>query len=341
MAISDTSKVDFLWKKITFGVTKTDTAAAKSGTNETIASPLPVYANNIWAQASNIPSSAPGATTGVVQYYGGATRVAAVTDATATLNTTWKTNLLDWIPPTFDANYSVKVYVGDPQLSGVQIFPDTNTTEYVFDYQAGTLHFPNTLPANTGANGIYIVGYRYIGTKGITGAGAGAKSYVVANISARDALTGLSAGDIVFVSDASAIPTDGSAGEYAMYVWNGSAFKVVSTQDGSSADAKTTTVALTSASTGTIALSLAGNGARIVSCSVDVTTAFDNTFDITVGYTGQTSSVMATTDHDVKLIGSYVANPIIQLNTAAETQINIYVTGTATVGAATVTITYA
>lgn len=341
MAISDSSKVDLLWKKVAFGVSKTDSSAAKSGSNETVASPLPVYANSIWAQAGDIPASAPNATTGVVQYYGGAQRVQGTADATSTLNVTWKTGLTDWVPATFDANYSIKVYVGDPQTSGVQIFPDTNNNEFTFDYQSGTLHFLNSLPANVAANGVYFVGHRYTGTKGITGAGAGAKNNVVANITARNALTGMSAGDMVYVTDASGIPTDAGAGEYAVYVWNGSAWKLVATEDSASEDSRTSSLAITSASTGTVTFVRAGNGSRVVSCSVDVTTAFDGTFDITVGSAGNASLIMGVNDHDVQTIGSYVVTPTGQLNTSAETQLNVYVTGTATVGAATVTLTYA
>jgi hypothetical protein len=40
MAISDTQKIDYLWKKIGYAATKTDTAANKDATNEEIASPL-------------------------------------------------------------------------------------------------------------------------------------------------------------------------------------------------------------------------------------------------------------------------------------------------------------
>lgn len=341
MAISDSSKVDLLWKKVAFGVSKTDTAAAKSGSNETVASPLPVYANQIWAQASSIPASAPGSTTGVVQYYGGAQRVQGVADSTATLNTTWKTNLTDWIPATFDANYSIKVYVGDPQTTGTQIFPDTNNQEFVFDYQSGTLHFLNTLPANIATSGIYFVGYRYTGTKGITGAGAGSKNNVVADITARNALSGMTSGDLAYVLDASDLPADAGTGEYAIYMWNGSAWTLIANQDSANSDNKTNSVVITNASGATVALISAGNGSRVVSCSVDVTSAFDGTFELTVGTSGNNSLVMSADDHDLQSVGSYVVNPTSQLDVNAETVINVYTTGTATTGSATVTITFA
>ena len=40
MAITDAKKVDYLWEKLGYGATKTDTNAAKKGPNEAIASPL-------------------------------------------------------------------------------------------------------------------------------------------------------------------------------------------------------------------------------------------------------------------------------------------------------------
>ena len=341
MAISDTSKIDFLWKKVVFGVGKSDTAGAKSGSNETVASPLPVYANQIWAAASSIPAQPPVATTSIVQLKTGANRVQATKDTTATLNTTWQTSLTDWIPASFGANYSVKVYVGDPQTTGVQIFPDTNNQEFVFDYNSGVLHFPNTLPANIAANGIYIVGFRYVGTKGVTGAGDASKVTMVANIAARNALTGLASGDMVFVSDASGVAADAGPGEYSLYLWNGASFVLMATQDSAGTDAKTQSVVLTAGSTGTMALSRAGNGARIVACTVEVTTAFDGTFDFTIGQTGNQAWVMSVADHDVKEAATYFITSSTQLTTTQETQINIYVSGTATVGTATVTLTYA
>lgn len=341
MAILDTSKVDFLWKKVIYGVGKTDGTGSKSGSNETVASPLPVYASQIWAQADAIPTTPPVSSSGVVQVLSGDQRIQATKDATATLNATWLTALTNWIPATFNANYSVKVFAGDPQTTGVQIFPDTNNEEFVFDYSSGVLHFPNTIPAAVVTGGIYITGFRYIGTKGLTGAGGASKVTVVANIAARDAQTGMAIGDMTFVTDASAIPTDAAAGEFALYMWNGSAYTLISTQDSSSTDSKTSSVALTPSSTGVIALSSAGNGSAIIACNVEVLTAFDGTFDFTIGYAGQPAWVMNVNDHDVTDPATYFITSSSQLSLTQETQINVYISGTATVGSAIITLTYA
>lgn len=345
MAILDSSKVDLLWKKVVFGVTKTDSATAKSGSNETISSALPVYGYQIWSQADLIPStppidnSSPGIVT-KIDGLGGRTGHRANADPTAALNASWITPHKDWIPPTFSSSYAIKAYIGNPLTTGVQIFPDTNGFEFIFDYSAGVLHFLNGIPANVGTSGIYVLGYTYTGKKGVGGANS-SKNYVVENISARNALIGMVAGDTVYVKDASGIPTDAGVGEYATYMFVDGEYKLISTQDSAETDSKTKQIIITPADIGTIPFSKAGNNSRIISCSVEVTTPFDGTLDLSVGDDLDTDSIMTLNDHDVKSLGAYVITPTSVMSSTAETQINIYVTGTATVGSAKVTITYA
>lgn len=349
MAILDSSKVDLLWKKVVFGVTKTDSATAKSGSNETISSALPVYGYQIWSQADLIPSTPPATNSasepsaGIVTKIdglGGRSNANATADPTAALNASWITQHKDWIPPTFSSAYAVKVYVGNPITTGVQIFPDTNGYEFIFDYSAGVLHFLNGIPANVGTNGIYVLGCKYVGKKGVGGS-TSSKNYVVADITARNALTGVVTGDTVYVKDASGIPADAGAGEYATYMWVDTEYKLLSSQDSAETDSKTNQITITPASTGTILFSRVGNRSRIISCSLEVTTPFDGTLDLSVGDATINDSVMAIDDHDVKSLGAYVVTPTSMMNLTSETQLNVYVTGTATVGSAKVTITYA
>ena len=60
MAITDAKKVDYLWKKIGYGVTKTDTNALKKAPNESIASPLLLRGDKTWNAANSIPAVLPG-----------------------------------------------------------------------------------------------------------------------------------------------------------------------------------------------------------------------------------------------------------------------------------------
>jgi hypothetical protein len=199
MSIADQKKLDFLWKKIMYGVT--ETTASKDGSNESIGSPLPVFGNQVWAQADQIPTAAPATDTTVVVVQKGAKAIKCVADPTVSGNKTWiavvsstgnpmeKANrITDWIPPSVDPSYMLKVYKGIPSAGGVVLNALTNNEEWVFDYQAGVLHFPNNLP--NGVVDIYIEGCRYIGTKGV---GSG----------------GTNSGDPSSVGDMIGIPTDG------------------------------------------------------------------------------------------------------------------------------------
>lgn len=352
MAISDSEKVDLLFKKLAFGVTKTASATNKAGSNETIASPLPVYANNIWTKANLIPAVAPASTSPVVSVLVGANRVQMTNDTTATPNLTWLANMTDFIPASFGSSYAVKAYIGNPAGSkAARIFPDTSGEEYVFDYNAGVLNFiggiPGTKTASIGSgsvslstDGLYIEVYQYVGGKGVAAAGTTSKNNVVADIPARDALTGLATGDTVYVIDASGIPGDAGPGEWAMYMWTGSAFTCISTQDSARSDALTGSLDITPATASTI-LGRIGNGARVVEISVTVTTAFDGNYDITVGDSVDSARLLNTDLVDMSTVGTYVVTPTYRFPSASETNLILTVIGTATVGAATVCFTYA
>ena len=345
MAISTASQVDLLWKKIVFGMSTTDSASNKSGSNETIASPLPVYSDSIWVQDGSIPSTPPTSSSGVVNVLTGANRVQATEDTSASLNVTWETGITNWIPASFGTNYAVAVYVGDPQSSGTQIFPDTSGFEYTFDYQAGILNFPNSVPTGVSTNGIYVTGYQYIGTLGladlISTAGAGAKSNVVSDITARNAITGQNVGDLAFVTDASGIPADAAPGQYAVYMWTGASWVVIATEDSSEADDKVVSAAITPSSTSPVAINTARALATAVSVQVSVTTAFDGTMELSVGTDANNTLLIDTTESDLQTVGTYMLLMNIQISASVDTPVNVYLTGTSTVGAATVTVTYA
>ena len=177
MAISDSQKVDLLIKKL-YGVAKTDTATIKSPSNESIASPMMIRGDLVWANSNDIPANPPANTTSIVQVRTGSNAVSCATDTTATPRRTWKTELTDWIPIEFGPNYQVRIWAADfgtvnPTTSGTQLFPDGsgNNDSWYFDYQAGILNFADTnIPTVLVGKVIYVEGYRYIGTKGLTNA---------------------------------------------------------------------------------------------------------------------------------------------------------------------------
>jgi hypothetical protein len=172
MAISDNQKLDYLWKKLGYGVSKTDTNANKQATNESIASPLLNRGDTIWAEANTIPTVQPTSNTSTVTVYNA---LATTADITATADRTWKTNQIDWIPPEFGSTYQLKVYIdaansADPVTTGTQIFAagSGNEDQWFFDYQSGVLHFIGTnLPTGISGNTIFVSGSQYSGTKGV------------------------------------------------------------------------------------------------------------------------------------------------------------------------------
>ncbi len=180
MAITDTQKVDYLFKKLGFAATKTDTNANKKAPNEAIASPLQLRGDKVMKQSGDIPSTQPGSTTGVTFVYPTSGPIETTNDATASANRTWKTGVTDWISPEFGSTYQVKVYIhtsgdaGNAASGGTQVGAtgSGNDDEWFFDYQSGVLHFIGTnLPNGVSFSGksVYIAGARYVGTFGVGG----------------------------------------------------------------------------------------------------------------------------------------------------------------------------
>lgn len=202
MAISDSDKLDFLWKKVVYGVTETD-IDGKEGPNEIYKSEVLTLAQDVWQKSSDIPATAPGTSaTTPVKYYGHtsasgsyvAEPIQMVADPTVSGSKTWlavadptgnvvpgsANRLRDFIPPSIGPTYLAKVYTSETNAKN-----DTNkmnglTTneEWVFDYTAGVLHFPNNVPSGISSN-VFLVAYQYVGTKGV-GAATGSNGLVFA-----------------------------------------------------------------------------------------------------------------------------------------------------------------
>ena len=185
MALADSTKVDFLWKKLGYGVAKTAPPANKEAFNESIPSPLLMRGDNVWQSSGDIPAVKPAATSSIVQIYqdaaGGSATVECTEDLTSPDNQTWKTNLTNWIPTEFGSTYLVSVYVDDPgeaapQSTGTKLFQSGSGNEdgWFFDYQAGLLNFngdniPSQIGTGVTGKSIYVVGARYVGPFGVGG----------------------------------------------------------------------------------------------------------------------------------------------------------------------------
>ena len=230
MAASQEQKVDYLLKKIGYSASKTGIAedSSLSGTKkapfeEPIPSPLIIPGTIIWSQSQNIPTTPPVIDTAYVKAYApGITSYFQMTvDGTVTGNRTFiarqsvgvstSANVGDWIDTQFGSDYNIKVYRGNPSSGGVQLSAagsGSNDT-WFFDYSSGVLNFNGTVvPTGVTANNIFIVGWRYIGAKGVLSEGGqGQTSLSVANLN----VTGISTLGTVSISSGIVSSTTGTA----------------------------------------------------------------------------------------------------------------------------------
>ena len=166
---------------------------------------------------------------------------------------------------------------------------------------------------------------------------------VVNNIAARNALTP-QIGDSVYVIDT-------GESEWAYYIYNGSAWTLISDEDSASTDAKSLTHTFTApiGGFGTITTQTLGSlspGARILSVLVDVTTAFAGHSpapEIEVGTSTDPDLLQEPDQNDLESTGQYTTTPGYVYPSSSTTELSVQARLThnnATSGAVTVTVTY-
>lgn len=353
MAISDSQKVDLLWKKIGFGKTKTDTNAQKKAPNEAVVSEFIIKPDQIWTNANNIPSVIPTANSSIVAVYSDSlsSSVETTEDATSSAHRTWKTNLTNWIPPSFGATYQLKVYAASsgeasPQTNGTQLFEtgSGNDDQWYFDYDSGILNFIGTnLPTAIGtgtANVIYVAGAKYVGAFGVGGLDT-STTYKKANLAAVYADSNIKDGDLIKVDD-------NGDGEYAFYMANQDNpslighLILIGTQDSAGTDAGTMRANVTYSDTGTTVIGNVSSGVSGHKTIVEVTQAFDGDTTLRVGDAGDADRLMPDAEVDLSEVGTYVAVSNYVYGAAADTNVNITIaSSTGSQGTAVVTVTKA
>ena len=354
MAISDSQKVDLLWKKVGFSKAKSDTNDAKKAPNEAIVSDFIIKTSQIWAQSGSVPGVIPTANSSIVNVYADSISGALETteDTTASDQRTWKTNTTNWIPPSFGATYQLKVYAApastaNVQTNGEQLFEtgSGNDDQWYFDYQSGVLHFIGTnLPtaiATSGNNVIYIVGARYTGSLGV-GDTSASQTFIKTNLAAVYSDATIATGDIIKVnSDAD--------GEYAVYISNEdnptalANLTLISTRDSAEADSQTLRSNVTY-NGGNVTLGNVSATSRPSEVVVDVTTAFDGSTTLNIGDDGDNDRLMADSYIDLSTVGTYTVTPkfvYTGVDSASNNTIKAYVVaGTSTQGVASIMVSY-
>ena len=182
---NESQKIDYLWKKVGYAVTKTAESTVKEAFNESIPSPLLYRGDLVWMESDQITGNPPASTTSIIQVYKDGVgsfspSVECTEDLTAPDNQTWNTNSINWIPTQFGDNYLVQVYVANsgvtnPQTSGTKLFQAGSGRDdtWFFDYQSGVLNFnganvPSQIASPITGKSVYVVGYRYVGLIGVT-----------------------------------------------------------------------------------------------------------------------------------------------------------------------------
>ena len=206
---SSEEKLDLLYKKVIYGANKSGRSESFSPASETSTTYTAVLPDYVWkeANATNVPTTPPTATTAYVQRYASWTgSQPANTSApvqctpngdsplmdgqTSSFTRSWKTGATNWIGPSFGPGYLVNVWVGPANWDGDEtdsnmtkiIFGANQSRDWFFDYEAGMLYWTNENAEDDPGNSfedsqsftafdnsyvVYIVGYRYIGATGV------------------------------------------------------------------------------------------------------------------------------------------------------------------------------
>ena len=161
-----------------------------------------------------------------------------------------------------------------------------------------------------------------------------AKTYVVTDISSRDALDA-TVGDQAYVQDV-------GNGEWAFYIYTlDSEWVQLSNKDSSETDAQSVDVAISSAAATSGTIHTISNGRRVSFVTVTVVDPFDAPATIMVGDDSDNDRLMTVDQNDLTSVGDYSTTPSYTYSPGADTTIKYYFNAAgATQGNAIVAITY-
>ena len=148
-----------------------------------------------------------------------------------------------------------------------------------------------------------------------------AGTVVVATIAARNSLPSAT-GDTAYVIDS-------GNGEYAFYVYNGSAWVLLSDEDSANTDAQTLTKTLFGAAgSGSSSIGTVSSSSRVTLVTVEILSACNGTSVLTIGDAGDNARLVADSDVDMTTIGVYNITSAHQYS--SETEILSYYTNNST-----------
>lgn len=157
--------------------------------------------------------------------------------------------------------------------------------------------------------------------------------FVVSDITSRDALSVL-IGDQVMVLDK-------GDGDWGLYLYDGSSWMIISTEESARTDSRTLSVLVDFSSPSTVNIGEVSGGVRISPVTIEVITPFDSTPTISVGDVGDTSRLFSDNNVDLSSVGIYASTPSYQYPVGSDEDIFVtFASNGATTGSARITITY-
>jgi hypothetical protein len=182
-----------------------------------------------------------------------------------------------------------------------------------------------------------------------------ASNTVCVDITARDTLTPL-VGDQAYVINSD----DGNKNyvdQWSMWLWTGSQWTLLNRQSSANVDSKTASYSVTSSTASTFNITQLTTGRRVVSVAVNVTTAFDGTPLLQLGYkigsggssVASLNGLMTVDVNNLNELGTYVTDTAVKFGIGGSTGVNIdgdvtltgsFSSGLSTVGEAIIIITY-
>ena len=158
--------------------------------------------------------------------------------------------------------------------------------------------------------------------------------YVVADIPARDSSISPLVGDQAMVLDS-------GNGEWALFLWDGSQWVLISDEDAANTDANSLELTITPATASTALIGTLSNTSRVSLISVDVITPFDGSPVLNIGDVDNNSRLMSDNLLDLSIADTYTSQSDHLYNSGSDVDINAYFTaGGATVGEARIVISY-
>jgi len=164
-------------------------------------------------------------------------------------------------------------------------------------------------------------------------------SYAVATMAELLAITTMETGDTGYVID---MEDPEGQGEWGYFIYDGSAWVMVSTEDGAGIDAKSFKQIVQWNGAAQTIIHRVSHNVRVLNVSVELIVAFDGTgASITVGDAGDNDRFMEVSENDLHSVGKYYSFPNHLYNEATEQEVIAFLTpGSASQGTAEVLITY-